>query len=161
MCDTGYAMLKLKILRGRVFVKAAFEDFIKQNPNCKKFENDDDMQDVFAFLSKDYIIIQMIDMCEAGKPALAPVAVNAEHFFSDTGKEHTNSLDDSFTKQPVGLMIKTILDPFGYSGWKQKDLPKSVRATKFQSAPVYRRDMTKTATMRVAKRVEEVECVRE
>ena len=30
---------------------ATYEDFIKQNPNCRKFENDEDMQDVFYFLS--------------------------------------------------------------------------------------------------------------
>ena len=137
--------------------RANFDDFIRQSPNCKKFEEDEDMQNIFAFLSQDFIIIQMIDMCAVGKPALAPVAVNVEHFFSDTGKEHINSLDDNFTKQAVGLMIKTILDPFGYSVWKQKDLPKSVGATKFQSASVYRRDMTKTATMRVAKRIEDVQ----
>ena len=38
---------------------ATFNDFIKQNPNCKKFENDDDMQNVFDFLSQDFIIVQM------------------------------------------------------------------------------------------------------
>lgn len=136
--------------------KATFEDFISQNPNCRKFENDDDMQNVFDFLSQDFIIIQLIDMSEVGKPALAPVAANVEHFFMDTNKSHINSLDDSFTKQAIGLMVKTILDPFGYSVWKQKDMPKNANATKFQSASVYRRDMSKTATMRVAKRVEEV-----
>ena len=136
--------------------KATFEDFIKQNPNCKKFESDDDMQDIFDFLSQDFIIIQLIDMCEVGKPALAPVAANVEHFFMDISKPHSHSIEDSFTKQAVGLMVKTILEPFGYSVWTQKDLPKSARATKFQSASVYRRDITKTATMRVAKRIEEV-----
>lgn len=136
--------------------KAIFEDFIKQNPNCKKFENDDDMQNIFHFLSQDFILVQLIDSCEAGKPALAPVAANVEHFFSDTNKEHDNTLDDSFTKQAVGLMIKCILDPFGYAVWKQKDLPKSARAEKFQSASVYRRDMTKTATLCIAKYIEEV-----
>jgi len=138
--------------------KAIFEDFIKQNPNCKKFEHDDDMQNIFHFLSKDFIIVQLIDMSEVGKPALAPVVENVEHFFTDTNKEHTNSLDDNFTKQAVGLMIKTILEPFGYVVWKQKDLPKNSHATKFQSASVYRRDITKKATMRVAKYVEEVGC---
>lgn len=136
--------------------KAIFEDFIKQNPNCKKFENDDDMQNIFHFLSQDFILVQLIDSSEAGKPALAPVAANVEHFFSDTTKEHDNTLDDSFTKQAVGLMIKCILGPFGYVVWKQKDLPKSARAEKFQSASVYRRDMTKTATLRIAKYIEEV-----
>ena len=137
-------------------MQAAFTDFIRQNPNCKKFENDEVMQDVFDFLSQDFIIIQMIDMSEAGKPALAPVAENVEHFFMDISKTYVNTLDDTFTKQAVGLMVKTILDPFGYAVWKQKNLPKSVNAAKFQTASVYRRDITKTATMRVAKHIEEI-----
>jgi hypothetical protein len=135
---------------------AVYDDFIKQNPNCKKFENDEVMQNIFYFLSKDFVLTQLIDMSEVGKPALAPVVENVEHFFMDITKTYTHTLDDNFTKQAVGLMVKTILEPFGYVVWKQKDLPKSSRATKFQSASVYRRDITKTATMRVAKYIEEV-----
>jgi hypothetical protein len=56
----------------------------------------------------------------------------------------------------VGLMVKTILEPFGYAAWKQKNLPKSVNAAKFQTASVYRRDMARTATLRVAKHIEEI-----
>jgi hypothetical protein len=135
---------------------ATFNDFIKQNPNCKKFENDDDMQNVFDFLSQDFIIVQMIDASEAGKPALSPVAVNVEHFFADLNKSHNNSLDDNFTKQAVGLMVKTILEPFGYVVWKQKDLPKSVGASKFQSASTYRFDINAPRTMKIVKRVVEI-----
>ena len=135
---------------------ATFEDFIKQNPNCKKFENDDDMQNIFSFLSTDYVLIQLIDASEAGKPALSPVVENVEHFFMDLTKEHTYSLDDNFTKQAVGLMVKTILEPFGYVVWKQKDLPKKSRATKFQSASTYRFEPLARRTMKVVKRIEEI-----
>ncbi|AQU03354.1 hypothetical protein B1774_04445 [Dehalococcoides mccartyi] len=135
---------------------ATYKDFITQNPNCRKFENDDDMQNVFGFLSQDFIIVQMIDASEAGKPALAPVAVNVEHFFADPNKSHDNSLDDNFTKQAVGLMIKTILEPFGYTVWKQKDLPKSINATKFQSASTYRFDVLAPRSMKIVKRVEKI-----
>jgi len=137
-------------------MKATFEDFIKQNSNCKKFKNDEDMEDIFCFLSQDFIIIQMIDMSEVGKPALSTVAVNVEHYFIDPNRTHTNTLDDNFTKQAVGLMIKTILAPFGYVVWKQKDLPKNANATKFQSASVYRFDITTPRTLKVVKRIEEV-----
>lgn len=136
---------------------ATFSDFIAQNPNCKKFENDDDMQNVFDFLSQDYVIVKMIDASEAGKSALAPVAANVEHFFADLGKTHDNTLDDSFTKQAVGLMIKTILEPFGYVVWKQKDLPKSAAATKFQSASTYRFEVTAPRSMKIVKRIEKIE----
>ena len=137
-------------------MKATFADYIKQNPNCKKFEDDDDMRNIFNFLSQDFVIVQMIDMSEAGKPALAPVAANVEHFFIDPSKEHTNSLDENFTKQAIGLMVKTILAPFGYTVWKQKDLPKSFHSEKFQSASVYRFGITTPRTMRIVKQVEEI-----
>jgi hypothetical protein len=136
--------------------KATFDDFIKQNPNCKKFTDDEDMIYTFNMLSQDVILVQLLEASDFGKPAISPVVENIEHVFSNLGKQHANTLDDNFTKQAVGLMVKAIFEPFGYSVWKQKDLPKSSRATKFQSASVYRRDMTKTATMRVAKNIEEV-----
>ena len=135
---------------------AVYEDFIKQNPNCKKFENDETMQDIFYFLSREYVLTQLIDMSEIGKPAISTVVENIEHFFMDLTKTYVNTLDDNFTKQAVGLMVKTILEPFGYTVWKQKDLPKNSRATKFQTASVYRRDYLAKATMRVVKRIEEV-----
>ena len=135
---------------------ATFEDFIRQNPNCKKFETDEDMQNIFEFLSRDYVLTQLIDASEAGKPAISPVVDNVEHFFMDLSKEHTHSIDDNFTKQAVGLMVKTILEPFGYVVWKQKDLPKKSRATKFQSSSAYRFDHSVPRTMRVVKRIEEI-----
>lgn len=135
---------------------ATYGDFIAKNPNCRKFENDDDMQRVFDFLLQDFIIVQMIDASEAGKPALTPVAVNVEHFFADPNKSHDNTLDDNFTKQAVGLIVKTILEPFGYTVWKQKDLPKSINATKFQSASTYRFNVAAPRTMKIVKRVEQI-----
>ena len=136
---------------------ATFEDFIRQNPNCKKFEDDDDMWNIFQFLSREYVLTQLIDACEAGKPAITPIVENIEHFFADRSKEHKNTLDDNFTKQAVGLMVKTILEPFGYVVWKQKDLPKKSRATKFQTASAYKFSYFAPRTMRVVKRIEEID----
>ena len=137
-------------------MRASFEDFIIKNPNCKKFENDNDMRSVFKFLSSDHIIIQMIDASEAGKPALTPVATCVENYFADINTQHINTLDDSFTKQAVGLMIKAILEPFGYEVLKQNDLPKSTGATKFQSASTYRFNAERPMTMRIVRSIEEI-----
>jgi len=136
---------------------ATYEDFIRQNPNCKKFENDEVMQDIFDFLSREYVLTQLIDASEAGQPALTPVVENVEHFFMDITKEYTHTLDDNFTKQAIGLMVKTILEPFGYEVWKQKDLPKKSRATKFSSASAYRYNPLAPQTMKVVKRIEELD----
>ena len=136
---------------------ATFGDFIKQNPNCKKYETDDVMQNIFNFLSREYVLTQLIDASEAGRPAITPVVENVEHFFMDITKDYTHTLDDNFTKQAVGLMVKTILEPFGYVVWKQRDLPKKSGATKFQSASAYRFNPFAPRTMRVIKRIEEID----
>jgi len=135
---------------------ATFNDFIAQNPNCKKFAADEDMIYAFNFLSADYVLVQLLEASDAGRPAITPIVTNIEHIFADSSKEHTNTLDDNFTKQAVGLMIKTILAPFGYTVWKQKDLPKSSRAEKFTSASVYRFSIVSPRSMRVVKRIEEI-----
>ena len=147
-------MCKMQI--GVILLLATFDDFISQNPNHKKFEHDDDMQNIFDFLSRSYVLIQLLEASDAGKPAISPVVENIEHFFSDTNKVHENTLDDNFTKQAVGLMVKTILAPFGYEVWKQKALPKNSRAKKFQTASVYRYSTLAPRTMKVEKRIVEV-----
>ena len=139
--------------------KATYEDFLLQNPNCKKFAEDDDMIYTFNMLSWDHMLIQLLEASDFGKPAISPIVENIEHVFMDFNKEHKNTLDDNFTKQAVGLMVKTILEPFGYVVWKQKDLPKKSRAIKFQSASVYRRDRLKKATMKVTKKIEECDFI--
>jgi hypothetical protein len=135
---------------------ATFTDFLTKNPNCKKFADDEDMIYTFNFMSQDFIITQLLEASEAGRPAITPIVENIEHIFADLGKEHANTLDDNFTKQAVGLMIKTILEPFGYVVSIQKDLPKKSRATKFKSASTYRYDHSAPRSMRVVKRIEEI-----
>jgi hypothetical protein len=137
-------------------MKATYNDFINQNPNCRKFENDLDMQRIFDLLSEDCSIIRMIDASEAGKPALGPFAVTVEDIFTDLSRIHVNSLNDNFTKQAVGLIIKTILEPFGYIPWKQKDLPKDKNATKFRSASTYRFNENAPISMEIVRQVQEI-----
>jgi len=135
---------------------ATYEDFLAQNPNCKKFTDDEDMIYAFNFLSVDYVLVQLLEASDFGRPAISPIVTNIEHIFADPSKAHVNTLDDNFTKQAVGLMVKTILAPFGYTVWKQKDLPKNSRAEKFTSASVYRFSIVSPRTMKVVKRIEEI-----
>lgn len=134
-------------------MKKTFKDFIVENPNCGKFDGNSDAMLVFDFLSRDDIIIKMIDASEAGKPALMPCVLQLEQLLLGI-KNPSISFDDNFTKQAVGLMVKSILEPFGYVVWKQKDIPKG---SKFKSASVYRRDPNKKPTMRVVKHIEELD----
>ena len=135
-------------------MKTSFSDFIETHPNCGKFAGNAEAILVFEYLSKDDSIIRMIDSCESGKPALAPVAKELEALI-DSVANPTISFDDPFTKQTVGLMIKSILAPFGYKVSKQKILPKE-SVGKFASASCYVFDPSMPASMKVVKRIESI-----
>ena len=137
-------------------MKATFDDFIKQNPNCSKFADNADAMLIFNWLSEDLKIILMLEASAAGKPALTPWVKHLERVLQFEIKNPSISFDDSFTKQAVGLMVKCILEPFGYTVWKQKDLPKSAESTKFTSASVYQYNPVKKPTLRVVKKIEEI-----
>ena len=136
-------------------MKTMFSDFIQNNPICRKFDGNAEMILVFSYLSEDESIIQMIDACESGRPALAPVAKKVESLI-DGLKTPTVSLDDDFTKQAVGLMVKSILEPFGYRVSGKKALPKEYKGEKFVTASCYRLEPEAVVSMRVVKRIESV-----
>ena len=134
-------------------MKSTFQDFIEQSPNCTKFDGVAEAILVFEFLSKDESIIQMIEACDNGKPALVPVAKAIEDLL-DGMSNPAISFDDHFTKQAVGLMVKCILKPFGYLVADQKILPRNCGAKKFKSASCYKFSPEAGATMRIVKRIE-------
>lgn len=135
-------------------MKSKFADFINQFPNCSKFSNNADAMRVFDFLSEDASIIKMVDAIESGKPALSPVVKQTECDF----QTNSFSFDDHFTKQAVGMMVKVVLQPFGYirKPGNQKNLPKEAGATKFVTASCYRYFPDSKTTMRIVKSVEEI-----
>ncbi|MGN0696403.1 MAG: hypothetical protein ACI4J5_06540 [Oscillospiraceae bacterium] len=135
--------------------RASFNDFIAANPNCQKFGGNPEAILFFEFLSADASIIKMIEASDSGKPALSPVAKDIEKLF-DSFSAPTISLKDSFTKQAVGLMIKCILEPFGYVVAEQKNLPKSSGAKYFRSASCYRFDENAPATLKIVKKIETI-----
>jgi len=134
-------------------MKAAFSDFLADNPNCSKYDGNPDAIAIFDILSKDENIIAMIDASEAGKPALSACVEEIEAFF-DNQTNSTIDLNDGFTRTAIGRMIKTILAPFGYQVTVQKDLPKSSRGKYFTSASCYTK--SGPATMKVIRTIAEV-----
>ena len=42
-------------------MKAKFSDFIDLNKNCSKYQNNKDMQELFALLSTDEYILKMVE----------------------------------------------------------------------------------------------------
>lgn len=134
-------------------MKATFNDFIAENPNCSKFDGNPDAIAIFDLLSKDDSIIAMIDISEAGKPALTARAIEVEAYYDNLSNPAID-LKDGFTRTVVGRMIKTILNPFGYEVTVQKNLPKASKGEYFTSASCYAK--TGTATMKVIRIIAEV-----
>lgn len=143
-------------------MKATYDDYMTEAPNCRKFLNNEDMQEVFAYLSQDESIFRMVDACEAGRPALEPVAAEVEAIFGKRPEEGKPTLEEDFTKQAVGMLVRTILKPFGYVVATQKNLSianltsEEIKNRKFRSASVYRFDEDAPRSLRIVRRIEPV-----
>ena len=136
-------------------MKTTFNEFLLNNTKCNKFDGNTDAIMIFDYLSKDESIIKMIVACDSGKPALSPV-VHAIEELVETTPNVSISFEDKFTKQTVGTMVKSILEPFGYRPTSQKILPKSSGAQKFTSAHCYEFDPDAPRTMRIVKVIETI-----
>lgn len=135
-------------------MKATFNDFIQNAPNYKKFAGDPVAIYVFEkILSRDENIIGMIDISEAGKPAICACLKEVEDY-CESQSSLSFDLKDNFTKQALGTMVKIILEPFGYLSKTQKDIPKSYQARYVSSAMTY--EKVGPASMKVVRRVEPI-----
>lgn len=135
-------------------MKASFTDFINNNSNYIKFQNNSEAKFIFEqILSKDENIIAMIDVSELGKPALSACVLEVEEFYDNSATKEFD-LTNGFTKQGLGRMVKTILEPFGYEVCGQKDMPKSLGTKYVTSASVYK--LTGKQKLKIVKTI--VEC---
>ena len=134
-------------------MKATFNDFLAENPNCSKYQGNPDAIAIFDLLSKDENIIGMIDASEAGQPALSACVHEIEDYF-DSHPNPAIDLNDGFTRTAIGRMIKSILAPFGYEVTVQKDLPKATKGKYFTSASCY--EKSGAATMKVIRTIAEI-----
>ena len=135
-------------------MKATYEDFIADNPNCSSYEKNADAEQIFDFLNEDANIIKMIDYVEFGKPALAGCICELEQMY-DNMQRPSIDLNKRFDRELVGRMIKTVLEPFGYVVTIQKSLPKNLMGKYFTSASCYA--LLGIPRMQVFKMVTEVE----
>ena len=136
-------------------MKAKFNDFITDAPNCSKYKDSKDMQELFDKLNTDENIIKMIEFSDSAKPALAACAIEVEKWY-DSKNNCEVDLKQSFPKTAVGHLVKSILKPFGYKVTKQKDLPKDNRGKYFKSATCYKYDENAIRTMKIVKSVVEI-----
>lgn len=136
-------------------MKATFQDFLRENPNCSKFSGDGDAIALFDFLNQDDTLIAMLDAVDRGQPALAG-CVRAVEARVAQSRSAEFRLEARFAVTVIGRMVKTVLAPFGYVPKDQRGLPKSSGAESIRSAHRYQRDENHPATMRVVRRIEEI-----
>ena len=135
-------------------MKATFQDFLKENPTCGKYRDNEAAQTVFDLLSQDDSLLAMLDAAERGQPALTPCARQAEACMLQID-DPDFQVTENPVRQTVGCMVKTILRPFGYRVTRQRNLPKE-SGDYFRSASCYALLEPESATMRVVKRIEEI-----
>ncbi|MCL1995957.1 MAG: hypothetical protein FWG63_07120 [Defluviitaleaceae bacterium] len=140
---------------------ATYQNFLDENPRCgKALEHNINSRDIFMILSREDNIIKMIDVSEAGRPAVEAVVACIEEYF-ELNKNADFDLNNKQRRTVIGYMIRTILQPFGYYPLKpasrtQKKLLRSVDTKHFQSGSCYEFDPNAPATMEVIRSIREI-----
>jgi len=134
-------------------MKATFEDFLAEHRTCSNFASNADAKAIFNLMSKDENIIRMIDVTEAGRPALLGCLQEIESYY-DTLANPTFKLAEMYPRTAVGRMVTTIIKPFGYEPIKQVNFSKTNKGKYFGSATRYEKNGT--ARLRVVRTIERV-----
>ena len=118
-------------------MKATFDDFINKYSNCKRFENNLAAIHIFEkILSNDENIIAMIEASKTNTPALFTCIDDVEDYYQ-TNEGQAFDLTNNFTKQALGKMVATILEPYGYLPHSRKKRPKTTVPWFVKSAHYY------------------------
>jgi len=134
-------------------MKASFEEYLEENPNCKKFTDNTGAIAVFSFLSDDSNITKMVASSEGGRPALLGCLRELEDFY-DGLNERSFSFEDKFVRNSVGRMVATIMAPFGYIPVGQVNFSQTNKGRYFSSANRY--EKKGVAHLQVIRKVERV-----
>ena len=115
--------------------KIDFNSFIERNPRHQKFSDNKIAEEIYSLLAKGENIYRMMVFSELEIPALAASITEIENLYGDQDKF---DLDDSFSKQTMGVMVKDILRAFGYDNIKSKNIPKGL-SNYVNKAAVYKK----------------------
>ena len=134
-------------------MKATFEDFLAEHRTCSNYVSNADAQAVFNLMSKDENIIRMIDVTEAGRPALLGCLKEIESYY-DTLVNPIFKFSEMYPRTAVGRMVATIIKPFGYEPVKQVNFSKTNKGKYFGSATRY--EKSGIARLRVVRTIERI-----
>jgi hypothetical protein len=113
-----------------------FEDFLNGNPTYSGLRGNAMAETAFEELSRIPSIYKMTAASNAGEPAISACIGDIERLL---GQQSQFDLNSNFNKQALGRMVKTILEPFGYSRVSRKRIRKGL-SNFVTSAAVYSQD---------------------
>ncbi|PTV97770.1 hypothetical protein C8C76_12321 [Halanaerobium saccharolyticum] len=115
--------------------KIDFNSFIERNPRHQKFSDNQIAKEIYNLLAEGENIYRMMVFSELEIPALAASISEIEDLY---GEQEIFNLNNSFSKQTMGVMVKDILRSFGYDNTKSKDIPKGL-SKYVNTAAVYKK----------------------
>lgn len=97
--------------------------FLGQDSFCAGLAGNKTAETIFEFLCRDEVVFDMLDLSDAGRPALDACVAEVERLADEGGAEFSLGQGErrDYHHQAVGRMCKTILEQFGYIQVEQKD----------------------------------------
>jgi hypothetical protein len=117
-----------------------YDKFFATYPIYQRFRPIKSFQELHDWLWKPETISKMLDAVKFQRPAIEGVVLEIEELFGDRSDLTFN---DDFTKKATGMLIKYVLEHFGYISSKQKDISQGKGARWFTSGMHYEFDPSK------------------
>lgn len=111
-----------------------YDTFFATYPIYQRFQPVKSFQELHDWLWIPESIVQMLDAVKFKRPAIEGVVIDIETLF---GVRDDLTFTDDFTKKATGMLIKYVLEHFGYISSKQKDISKGRGAKWFTSGMHY------------------------
>lgn len=114
----------------------AYDRFFATYPIYQRFQPVQSFRELHDWLWDPQNIAKMMDAVKFQRPAIEAVVLDIENLF---GTRNDLTFDD-FTKKATGMLIKYILEHFGYISSRQKNISKGTGAKQFTSGMHYEFD---------------------
>jgi hypothetical protein len=114
-----------------------YDQFFSLYPIYQKFYSIDSFQELHDWLWDTGSVAKMLDALKFKRPAIEGIVSDIESIFEN---RDDLSFRDNYTKKATGMLIKYVLEYFGYISARQKDIGKGMHARYFTSGMYYEFD---------------------
>ncbi|MDF1510686.1 hypothetical protein PZE06_21355 [Robertmurraya sp. DFI.2.37] len=117
-----------------------YDRFFAIYPMYQKYQSVKAFKNLHDFLWKPESIEKMQDAIKFGRPAIEGIVLDIEELYFD---KSDFTFEDDFAKKATGMLIKYILEYFGFISSKQRNISKGKGAKYFTSGMHYEFDSSK------------------